>query len=155
MCCYLGVSCIFILTRNVWERPTKDTTSSTYKSSHDRWTLLSVVCRCLRPQSNTVLRAPARITKTYLVSRITKCGSTKQMVKSTRGQLKRVYFCFPSGPCLRLVFGLARDWFGRPIPRQPADSPHSGYIRCFLPLIAIGSVLILSCHAILRTNTGV
>ena len=41
---------------------------------------------------------------------------------------------------------VSQDWFGRPVPRQHADSPHSGRIWClltgFLPISAVESVYV-------------
>ena len=47
---------------------------------------------------------------------------------------------------------VSRDRFGRPVPRKPAHSPHSGSQTesdtYYIPSTAIGSILSLSGHAI-------
>ena len=71
-------------------------------------------------------------------------------------QEKRIFPCLSPFAPENFV---SRDGFGRPVLRQPAPSPHSGWIWClpsdfrdgvhlFTPSYAIGSVPSLSGHAI-------
>ena len=41
------------------------------------------------------------------------------------GQLKRKSYIFPCPPFAPENYLVSRDRFGRPVPRQPAHSPHS------------------------------
>ena len=81
-----------------------------------------------------------------------------------RGQLNRENECFPVPVRTRRENLVPQERFGRPVPRQPAHSPHSGCIwillkrflplsaaisiYLFIPSTAIGSVPRLPCHAI-------
>ena len=88
----------------------------------------------------------------------------RKVANPARGQLNRENGYSPVP--VRAWELVSREGFSRPVPRQPAHSPYSGWIWCLLtgilpisaaaslylfkPPYAIGSVPILSGHAIAR-----
>ena len=55
-----------------------------------------------------------------------------KVTSSAFDQLNREKYVFPVPVRAREL--VSRDGFGRPGPRQPANSPHSGWISCALKI---------------------